>query len=305
MSEKRQHERRPDVQGTFCYVDGVRFDARTLDVSAGGAFIATTDDIPVGMTIVLVFEREARAGRPTHLVGRVVRAQAVPVAGIGIEWLRAVSTHSEAELMQFPTGTLGLRLDSRRAPLRRVGTSLHYDFKFGPAPVSLPRALPPMARTPPGAGATQEDLDEVYSVPSEQPKSGRAAVPDRVPAWQRGGAAGPITRVIQTDVRVAVDLPARLTVGRTTCQVQVRALGTQSVAITADVAPIDASTPLSLLLAIPTSGGNVGVKVTTRWRSRSADGIAELQVVAIDDSVSPGVYERYIKLLRCREVAGG
>ena len=108
MTNRRQTPRRSLDEKIHTYIQGVRVDASTLDLSAGGVFFRTEKDVPMGALIALAFRRQAQLGKPIFLVGRVARRQAEPIAGLGLQWVRAVSQAPPAELEWFLTSLLGI-----------------------------------------------------------------------------------------------------------------------------------------------------------------------------------------------------
>lgn len=108
-ANKREFPRRPLDEKIHTYIQGVRVDASTQDLSAGGMFFRTDAEVPTGGLIALAFRRQAQLGKPIFLVGRVMRRQVDPPCGLGLKWVRAVTQAPPAELEWFLTSLLGIQ----------------------------------------------------------------------------------------------------------------------------------------------------------------------------------------------------
>lgn len=318
MSDRRRHTRFEVDKGTYCYLDGCRVDARTSDLSAGGAFLRSDDELPMGALIVILFEDAAFADHPVHLVGRVVRQQGWPVAGIGVEWIHAISGASEAGLAAFLRRAL--RLEAPPGSIVEEGGEFQYDFHSAPVanrspavPTELPKnvvRLTDRIRAREGAGAPRMFVVRSDEGPPKAPSPahlGRGGIP----AWRRGSGPGPITRVIRQEekrfpVRVAVDM----TVGRTTCQGTISLLGRHGLTVETDVLPATAGTPILVNLPIPTAEDGLimlllsAELLSARPPTPSAGPGLLLGITRVHEENYPGLFERYLKWLQCRRVQG-
>ncbi len=110
MVERREHPRHPLARDVHCYIDGVRFDARTLDISAGGSFVRTTRSRSVtpGALVGLVFPSHPLVLQTTFLFGRVTRIQAQPVEGLALCWEKAVTVAPPEDLAKFLKTLFGI-----------------------------------------------------------------------------------------------------------------------------------------------------------------------------------------------------
>ena len=107
--DRREHVRWLLEEEVFCYLDGDRVQAATQDISAGGMFIRTASQIPIGSVVALVFEDPVQeATQPVFLLGMTVRHQEQPVAGDGVQWMRAVTTSIPDILAKFLVNRLKL-----------------------------------------------------------------------------------------------------------------------------------------------------------------------------------------------------
>ena len=107
--DRREHVRWLLEEEVFCYLDGNRVQAATQDISAGGMFIRTSSELPLGSVVALVFEeRSDGANVPVFLLGMTVRHQEQPVTGAGVQWMRAVTTSAPDALEKFLVARLKL-----------------------------------------------------------------------------------------------------------------------------------------------------------------------------------------------------
>ena len=90
--ESRQFARRPFIEDIFCYVDGERLDARSVDLSVGGVFLQTDRglDVPVGAVVAVVLKNRVETEGTIFLFGKVVRCQPGERSGFGVRWEKAV-----------------------------------------------------------------------------------------------------------------------------------------------------------------------------------------------------------------------
>jgi len=110
MVERREHPRHPLARDVHCYIDGVRFDARTLDISAGGSFVRTSRSRSVtpGALVGLVFPSHPLVLQTTFLFGRVTRIQAQPMEGLALCWEKAVTVAPPKDLAKFLKTLFGI-----------------------------------------------------------------------------------------------------------------------------------------------------------------------------------------------------
>ena len=271
--EKRRHPRFKAAHRTWCYLDGTRFDAQTPDIGAGGVFLRTDDPIPVGMLVVVVLDGEIGMGELTHLVGRVVRTQREPVAGVGVRWLRAVSVHSEERLRSFLASSLGMAPDAAAGRIRAQGRLVEFEFEAEEDSAVLPPTPPAITRVS--------------------------------PRFTRGSAPGPITGFFQVEALVPAHIPAQVVVGgRPVRRVTLVWLGSTRV-VASEGGAIGESPPgLELVVPVMTREGIVRLRLTGAWAGRPGVPDAPFDIEKIDDQEAPGLYDRYLKWLREKELAG-
>jgi len=101
-ADRRIHHRWESKDTIYGYLDGARFAAKSEDLSSGGLFIETNDDVPIGALISLVFRQQVKSeDPPIFLIGRVMRRQKSPTLGIGLRWEKAVFTGPTKTLHRF------------------------------------------------------------------------------------------------------------------------------------------------------------------------------------------------------------
>ena len=97
-------------------------------------------------------------------------------------------------------------------------------------------------------------------------------------------------------------------VGQTTCRVRMTTLGRAGLTVRTDLVPAAPGTPLLVDLSIPTREGDATVLLTCEVEEHIPDsqgrpGLLGLRIVRIADESHEGLFERYLKWLRCREVS--
>ena len=197
--DRRQHQRHRKQIPFYCYIDGHRFDTDSMDVSAGGAFMASEDEVRIGAVVMIVPKREMKKRLPVVLVGVVRRHQQQPVAGLGIQWLKCVTRNGIQQIFDFLALYLELFPAKLPLPSPEVGASsvVAYDFlrnEFG-----VPDLPPPGEPT-----GTVKKVSPAKVLKGAKPKpSGRPAA-SPPPPREVEPAAGPVTAA----VRLQVDTPA-------------------------------------------------------------------------------------------------
>ena len=133
IPERREFPRQARSQEVHCYIDGVRVDARTMDMSASGAFVRMSQSraVSMGSLVGLVFLRHPRMLQTTFMFGRVVRTQAAPVEGIALAWEKAVTVAPAEDLARFLETVFGIMSpEIRRETAGPRGTPRNV-FAFG------------------------------------------------------------------------------------------------------------------------------------------------------------------------------
>ena len=142
VTDRRKHIRSLKELEFTCYVDGQRFEARSLDIARGGAFMETDELVPTGSVALIALkkgakpedEQQRRPSRrqeyPIVLLALVVRHQTTPVTGVGLQWLRCVSRVGLDPLFDFLGFVMDLFPSSLPLPPSSVAAQdfIEYDF---------------------------------------------------------------------------------------------------------------------------------------------------------------------------------
>jgi len=99
--ERRQHQRIRAEIDFYCYIDGLRFDSASIDVSSGGALLQTADAIRKNAMVMIIPKDDALKKFPVMLVGTVIRHHEDPHQGLGIQWLRCITREGIASIFGF------------------------------------------------------------------------------------------------------------------------------------------------------------------------------------------------------------
>jgi hypothetical protein len=132
MQDRRRVDRHLKSLEFSCTVDGKLFEAQSLDLSAGGAFMAANALVPTGATARIVPAGAAPSGPEPGLFlhGLVVRQQRSPVNGVALQWLKCESSHGLEPLKGFLGDMLGVDEGTIATPPPHVAAmdQLEYDF---------------------------------------------------------------------------------------------------------------------------------------------------------------------------------
>lgn len=301
MPERRRHPRGGRSLEFCCYVEGVRFDSSSLNISEGGAFLATSDAIQMDAMVLVVpmsakrpsasdGSAAAALGNRVLLVGRVVRHQAAPVKGVGIRWVKCVSRSGLDALLVF----LGVILDifPSSLPLPPIwavqAKDLAWDFiKRCFQVVELEGAR---GRPPPRSVAAKARS-------SVAPLPASPATP-----MTRGRGDGAITTIVTKDEsRVPVKVSVEVSLGGTICYGTVLALAAS--VLTLRLPEPQPSGVRSLVLAFPISYKQqtelifLACRVEGVERGEGSEVFLDLSIHGVDGEPSPGIFLRYVKYL--------
>ncbi len=310
-AERRLFPRRDFRVGVYAYVDGRRYDGRSTNISAGGMFLATDEEIPLGHTIALVFKSKSGKksadekgvkygagikGEPVFMVGRVMRKQAIPERGVGLRWVRAMTDADPQDLEYFLSRML--RIDARGAERKRVGANkaMRSVFEFEPLYQQAIKYGGVMETTSTTTGPIlvgEEGTSEFFrelrfdddfeggshsdgpSLPRERSKHGSSH-----------RLAGPVTsRIRQAEKLMPANANGVMTVGPLPVPVRITALGLKGAFAESSVAPTDRREPVGLIIELVTR------RQTEKIRCRA-------RITGVDDGTGvgePGVYVEFIE----------
>ena len=280
-AELRKHKRFDAEHWSYCYLDGERFDARSLNLSASGAFLETDQDIPIGARLLVVFEQDG--SDPIQLVGRVVRYQEEPAIGLGIQWVRVVLAGPVSQARQFLLDVLELPLGTDVVQFRTSAGRTFGEFL-------LPRS----------GGQTRPVTPRKPRVVTKAPTPPKSPNANRV---------GPLTQVFANpEVEIEVDTGIRVAFGDTVCEVKLVSLGPSRVRIESRVAPLDPETPFRMEVRVTGPSGAHKVKLSGRLHKAlppRADGGPPVLVIAIehiDEDGHDGGFIAHLKRVACKRM---
>lgn len=271
--ERRKHDRKERTSAFYCYVDGQRFDSESLDISQGGAFLAT-DSAPPPLSLVIVVPREAhRVQSGVALIGAVRREQTTPVRGAGVEWLRCVSRYGYADVREFLIQFLEI-----------PGTR-------------LPEPTPEVAHSP---VAAYNFRAEAYFIPDLQGSVGRD------PHDDSPEILGHLRTVLEDGLsHVAFELPVRLVQGDVSFDLLTQGIGPRSVVVNRPTSASLEEGVAILHFPIPLRKETTWVRllcsVTSPLASSTDDNLAlELGIIEMLHERTPGIFERFVRYLHER-----
>jgi hypothetical protein len=335
-ADRRIHPRHTFDRAVFCYHDGTRVDGKPIDISIGGMLFASPDASRVqkGTQMGVVFDRSCGIDPPVYLLGRVVRYQTEPIAGIGLRWLKATTAMEARTLAAFLEVLFGVsatillpsievgqgRMRSVfafEAFLRSVIERQRAEHSAQRQSDEVLRTLPP-ARTslrdpeagPIGLITRPDEVDAlgVEVVPHDQGHSvhrSSTAPRDDDPSVDSDAVAAahrlrpPEPKPAERPVHG--DLPAVFEIGSERLGVRVTQFSPATLFVRTLVGPVDLDGVYPLRLAIPTRDGEAALLATTRIsevRTGRADGVSGLEIVDLDEGAHSGLFSRYLKWLQ-------
>ncbi len=272
--ERRKHDRMEKASTFYCYVNGQRFDSESLDISQGGAFLAT-DSAPPPLSLVVVVPREGhRVQSGVSLIGAVRREQTTPVRGVGVEWLRCVSRYGYADVREFLIQFLEI------------------------SPERLPAAPQEVVHSPVAAFNFRT---EGYFIPdlqaSDRPESDSA---------QGDDIFGHLRAVLDDGLsQVTFEMPVRLVQGEASFDLLTRSVGTRAIVINQPTQASLIDGMAILHFPIPLRKETTYVRLlcsvsTAEVASTSPDQLMELRIIEMLHERSPGIFERFVRYLHER-----
>lgn len=130
-ADRREHVRSAVRIPFFCYVDGQRFDSDAFDLSSGGAFLRTDDNVRLSAP-VLMLPKSAKSKNPVVLVvGHVVRQQREAPRGLGIRWGKVISRGGVSVILKLSVLVPAMFPEELPAPTREFAElpTVGYSFK--------------------------------------------------------------------------------------------------------------------------------------------------------------------------------
>ena len=222
---RRVHNRWKLEKDIFCYVDGVRLDARCENISTGGLFIRTSHhkSLPIGALVGLTFRMREGSGIATFLFGRIVRRVKGSKGGVGLSWEKAVTVGPREEMAGFLKKVFRIEdADIQEEPSgkRQVRSIFHFPpqgasklipIRTGPPAAPAPEPLSPVEIPP----LEPVEPAPVPDEPAPIPEAPAQEPPDRVPEppkpVARAAAEPPVVKPVQASPEEAA--PARRSSG--------------------------------------------------------------------------------------------
>lgn len=326
--DKRQFARTQKNIDFYCYIDGNRFDSSSLDISAGGAFLRTTDVLDIGQTVILIPKRERERRLAVVLVGRIMRSQELPHPGVGIKWERCVSKEGLHNIYDFVADYLEIRPSAMPIPGGSVVRSDVAGYDFLQNIFYVPKvtaASIPVAPDATGELERTEDLEATADISTEDetgaPMVGGeyvlASQQDQFLALSEAASAallapqdfsktdenGVVTEMLGAlGGRLAVRFPVTFKAGKLKAEGRVRAVGLSTVFLETDKAEGITAGRCDIRFPIPMKPATVQVTLvcdTMSWDPGGRLGYPglELAIRKVEDEPDEGVFERYVKFL--------
>jgi hypothetical protein len=327
-TEQRQYPRHRYEDEFYCYLDGSRFDARSLDISAGGLFLKTQQEVPAGASIALVFkDQKDPSAAPVFLVGEVMRRQEVPVPGIGLRWHRAVTEGTAARLEIFLTLRMGLLPGPIASEPHGVRGGMRHVYyfarpphseKLGPnypvqpqrKPSSSPPPSPSFAAGRPAGKAVPLGVQvDIVRTDGRREDRGAAPLPDHVQRLSTG-SSGPLSMILRRGDTLAparLAATARLPRGEVACEIA--GLSVKSMFLTGVGRLPSHLSDLQVAFELPAREGTVPVVCDCRLLyvtdedEENRAGV-ELEIIRYDEGAHKGILWTYLKWLTFRQLKG-
>jgi hypothetical protein len=320
-NDQREYSRYPVAENLYCYIDGNRFDARSLDISAGGLFIRTPKKVPIGAHIALVFkDKDAPDTAPVFLVGKVMRHQEDDVSGIGLQWDRAISEGSSAQLELFLTLRMGVIPGVIRSEASGPRQETRHVFDFadrgeetkGTSPEDMMEA-PAALKSGPGPLPRPKlrTVEPVHVVKSD----GKVEDLELVPLPEHvvrlsDGAPGPLSCILQRGESLApVTLDATVEIKGRSLPVTIRGMSVKTMFITGLKGPTTKTRPFQVRFRLPAKADWTTILCTCRVLfvdTGDAMGMKglELEIEHYDEGDSKGILWTYLKWVTFRQIRG-
>ena len=318
--DKRLFPRRPLDEEFYCYLpSGERFDASSLDISSGGIFLTTNDDIEVQTPVTLVFKARPGVSQPVYLLGVVVRLKArAPNVGVGVQWERAVSSSPPEELGIFLDEVL---LVPKAAVVVEPG-----------ARTGMKQSVYHFPRFVASSGQDLDDYEEIEEEDTEElvpaaakrkrDRARRAKRTERTTApvpmlpreashsYSRTKEDGALTRQIRTGAMLApCDIQATVKARLRKMDAKIAAIGLKSMLIHLASPPKSTLTNVTVSFELRVKGGMAPVsckcKVTAVGAGTSTLSTAmDLEINSVNEGTEIGLLRDYVRWLSLRKMAG-
>ena len=327
--DQRVYPRKTHREEIYCYLDGDRFDAGSGDISAGGLFLKTKRDIPIGFCVAMVFKKGLDILSPVYLLGRIVRKQEEPVPGVGLQWTKAITDSPTPYLAEFLHSRMGLESPQVTREYPSDGGKKRSVYRFPRSPsLSGQEDLPveeettagkemPAAPSESGSGASGSGrrATQLHGVDLDVVRRGRkvkkelSALPAHVVKQSDGASPGPLSVVVQRgDTLAPTQLAAVIEYRGRGIAAVLLGLGIRSMYLKAPIRAETIPGTINVLFEIPAKDGTK-VPVTCACRllyletsdPPSSRGI-ELEIDHYEEHGEKGILWTYLKWLHFRSL---
>jgi hypothetical protein len=299
QAERRIFPRRAFSAAVFAYENGARFVAHPVDLSVGGAFLATeaVERISEGDLVSVVFGPETKTDPAVFLFARVVRRQRGAGKGVGVEWTRAMTTGRPEHLAAFIERTFGVRSAAAQRQVEPGEGRFRCLFSFVPIQETARRHRETMDSLLASPSEAAPSIEHVRLAPARHVPGHLHISPTEAATDARGVITAELT---VGNERAPVSLEASLRIDRALFDVRVVELGLGSIEVlTAEPVP-ESPRPAQVSLAIPGREHAVTVAiegpVTRRRCIVGSRGMSlDVTVRLLDEGSTPGVWARFAK----------
>lgn len=307
--ERRRSKRWLHEEEVLCYFQGDRLGAFSKDLSRSGMFLGTAMEVPIDGRVALIFKQRFAEETPIYLVGRVVRHQAEPVPGLGIQWIKAITDASPRQLSNFLKSTLDVDAGEDVEEIDyETGAVSNYSFKEAPKSGGRPKtekkrsALELLDRLNAEAKSTEEHDHghaEIEGHPTEP------APRPRPPARK---TTGPITmRVDNQKVYAPCKIPGTLVISGVQTEITIRGLATWGLFVETETTP-PVGMEVGMIFDLRTKSGDArlvlrcDVEAQKKEKKGWAAGL-DLKITNPGDPLGTALLTRYVRWLHFRAVA--
>lgn len=297
FDNRRQHVRVSKEVDFYCYVDGQRFDSASVDISAGGAFLSTADELRIGAVVLIFPKPEKGKDNPAMLVGRVVRAQAQAPQGLGVRWDGCISKQGVQGIADFLADYLEIDAATLPTPDEVVMGSKVAAYEFGKGRFYVPSVgeLPDLEQV-----AATGQIDPVGWAGLATPQPEALLARSRYSHSQESGA---VTTILSRQRgRLPVSVPVELVVDDMKHTGRITALGITSIYVSMPKQAEVVRGQVRVFFPVPIEKPPLVIRlhceVMRKDRPTRVDaGGLDLAVRMIEQRQHPGVFERYVKFL--------
>ena len=301
--ERRRSTRWLHEEEVLCYFQGDRLGAFSKDLSRTGMFLGTARAVPIDGRVALIFKQRFAEETPIYLVGRVVRHQAEPVPGLGIQWIKAISDATPQQLSNFLKNVLDVEAGSDIEEIRyETGDVSTYSFEGTPKSVDHPK--------PEKKRSALELLDRLNVAETLPRVEDPAPPPDPAPAPKQPAQTltGPITmRVDNQKVYAPCKIPGTLVVKGVQVECAIRGLATWGLFVETETTP-PVGMDVGMIFDLRTKSGDARLvlRCDVEAQKGAKEGWAaglDLKITNPGDPLGSALLTRYVRWLHFRAVA--